>query len=86
MRVLSFGDRVLVFDNRLFKNDIETPLSVTMKPATVVKVHGCISVDDANKILPQTYADTIDVVFDHRPHETSRGHFANFSHTLEPGQ
>lgn len=29
------GSRVLVFDARKYKNDLDTPLSVTMCPATV---------------------------------------------------
>ena len=30
------GSRVLVFDGRIFKNDKDTPLSMTMRPAIVV--------------------------------------------------
>lgn len=33
------GMRVLVFDSRLYKDDVKTPLSVTMQPATVLKVY-----------------------------------------------
>jgi hypothetical protein len=51
--------KVLVFDHLLFKNDIDTPLSMTMKPATVV------AEDDK----------TVDVIFDHRPEIISHNHF-----------
>jgi hypothetical protein len=57
--------KVLVFDPLLFKNDIETPLSFTMRPATIVKHYG-----------DKDY-DLVDVVFDHRPEKVSRGHFVN---------
>jgi len=64
------GVRVLVFDYRLFKCDIETPLSHTMRPATVVCRYG--RVDEWNGIQ---YPDLVDVVFDHRPERVSCGHF-----------
>jgi hypothetical protein len=33
------GMRVLVFDSRLYKDDVKTPPKVTWKPATVEKVY-----------------------------------------------
>lgn len=66
------GDRVIVFDHRLFDNDKTTPLSVTMRPATVLRRYGkkC-----HYPISEETYfyPDLIDVDFDHRGE--SNGHF-----------
>jgi len=62
------GTRVLVGDQRLYKNDKDTPLSVTQKPATIVCRYGYISERFGN------YPDCVDVLFDHRP-EISKGHF-----------
>lgn len=66
------GDRVLVFDSRLFKNDRDTPLSVTMKPATVIRRYGYRS-----PLFGWEYPDCCDVLFDHRPEQESRGHFTD---------
>jgi hypothetical protein len=60
------GTRILVFDHLLFKNDVETPLKVTMKAATVVSNYSY-----RNK----SYVNLVDVIFDHRPNEISKGHF-----------
>lgn len=78
------GDRVKVFDGRIYKNDRETP--DCFKQATVVCRYGCQfpSICTPEKIktmseffvnLPWNYDDVIDVIFDHRPDEISRGHF-----------
>lgn len=67
------GDRVMVFDRRLFKNDRATPLSVTVKPATVVRRYGKRSPFNQEWVYP----DLVDVLFDHRPGEESCGHFTN---------
>ena len=63
------GTRVMVFDMHLYKNDIETPFSVTMKPATVLRWYG-----KRSNFGGWTDGDLIDVKFDHRAEE-SRGHF-----------
>jgi|HubBroStandDraft_2_1064218.scaffolds.fasta_scaffold868868_1 hypothetical protein len=63
-------DRVLVFDHRLFKDDVSTPISYTMKPATVVRRYGI-------KHNDMIYPDLIDVVFDHRPETVSVSHFTS---------
>lgn len=70
-RILMPGDRVEVFDNTLFCDDISTPLSVTMKPATIVCRYG-------RKSQFGIYPDLVDVVFDHRPERVSKAHFTNF--------
>jgi len=62
--------RVLVFDASLFVDDVKTPLSHTMKPATVTRRYGYRSVYNKNWI----YDDLVDVVFDHNG-SPSRGHF-----------
>lgn len=69
------GDRVLVFDYLLFKNDISTPLSVTMKPATVICRYGMWSGWYENERY--CYPDLVDVKFDHRPELISHGHFTS---------
>ena len=70
------GDRVLVFDHRLYKNDRQTPLTTTMRPATVIRYYGKYC-----KGLQCFYPDLIDVVFDHRPQQESKGHFLT---SIEP--
>jgi hypothetical protein len=67
------GDRVQAFDWTLFKNDHDTPLSVTMKPATVVRRYGRLP----TRLSPWNYPDLVDVVFDHRPERESQGHFTD---------
>ena len=66
------GDRVKVFDMLLFVDDVTTPLSLTMQPATVI--HG-------NYTDPKRRGDDeemIDVRFDRedRRIKESHGHFA----------
>lgn len=79
------GDRVKVFDARLFENDRDTPLSYTMQPATVVCRYGFKTVyrgdvvyDDAGRKFGEEqvwlYPDMVDVVFDRDGFE-SHGHF-----------
>lgn len=60
------GSRVKVFDHRLFIDDESTPLSITMKAATVIKCHP--SAHNEEETL-------VDVEFDYRPGEISRCHF-----------
>lgn len=81
------GDRVIVFDSTLFKNDIDTPLSYTMRPGTIVCRYGyhpywrqgfC----DLRDLYPGgyqvwKYPDLVDINFDHRPDKISHGHFTD---------
>jgi hypothetical protein len=81
------GDRVLGFDNRLYVNDRVTPLSVTMKPATIICRYGYVSYD-MMRILGWSYEtaqypDLCDIKFDHRPDEISKAHFTVFLKRLE---
>jgi hypothetical protein len=81
------GDKVLVFDSSIYINDIVTPLSVTLRPATVVCRYGektishmnCVHYWDSPICEPDTwlYPDIVDVVFDHRPERVSHGHFTD---------
>jgi hypothetical protein len=66
------GDRVKVFDHWLYKDDRETPLSVTVKEATVIRRYG-----KRSEYSGHIYPDLVDVEFDHRPGEESRGHFTS---------
>ena len=66
------NSKVLVFDPRLFKDDISTPLSFTMRSAKVIKRYG-----ERSKYNPQwIYPDLVDVIFDYDKF-LSRGHFTN---------
>jgi hypothetical protein len=69
--VIMPGDRVIVFDTRLYVDDRTTPLTHTMRPATVLRRYGFRS--DRFGVYP----DCVDVRFDHRPEE-SRGHFTDY--------
>ena len=62
------GDRVVVFDPTLWKNDRDTPPSKTFQLATVVCYYGIKSK------LYGNYPSLIDVVFDHDG-RLSKGHF-----------
>jgi hypothetical protein len=61
------GDRVMVFDNRLYVDDIQTPLQITMQPALVLRRYG-------KKNQFGTYPDLLDVWFMRDGYE-SKGHF-----------
>lgn len=63
-------DKVLAYDNTLYKNDKDTPLSMTMKSATVLCRYGYRSTYNPNWIYP----DLVDVIFDHNK-RISKGHF-----------
>ena len=67
------GTRVKAFDTTLYKNDKLTPLSMTMKPATVVCRYGYRSYYHPEWVYP----DLVDVKFDHRKDYISHGHFTN---------
>jgi len=69
------GTRVIVFDNLLYRDDVSTPLSVTMKPATVVRHYGKVEEKYSCDLSLGPYTSMVDVVFDHRPERESRGHF-----------
>jgi hypothetical protein len=71
------GSRVMVFDHRLYKDDFSTPLSETMRPATVVCRYGSKVWYPRFMTKPWLYPDLVDVVFDHRPDAVSRGHFTD---------
>ena len=67
---LMHGDRVMVFDHRLYRYDVSTPISMTMKPATIVCRYGM-------RDGYWTWEDLCDVIFDHRPGELSKAHFTS---------
>ena len=68
------GTRVLVFDPRLSVDDVKTPLTTTMQPATVLRRYGYKTKPDFMTETGWTYPDVVDVRFDHDGRE-SRGHF-----------
>ena len=74
------GSRVLVFDWRLYKDDVSTPLTHTMRPGTVVSRYGSQVVYSEGD-QPCRYPDLVDVRFDHSPGDVSREHF---THLVEP--
>lgn len=63
------GTRLMVFNHRVYKNDKDTPLSVTVQPATVLRWYGKI-----NKY--GIYPSLVDVKFDSDERE-SKAHFAD---------
>lgn len=72
------GDRVLVFDSSLFENDVKTPLSYTMRPATVVCRYGKVAQHfPISDMTLGPYPDLVDVIFDHKPKLVSHGHFTS---------
>jgi hypothetical protein len=73
------GDRVFVFDHRLFKDDSSTPLSMTMKPATIIRRYG----ERKSGII---YEDLVDVLFDHRSGIESKAHFTWSFDLIEHGE
>lgn len=71
--ILFPGTRVKVFDHRLFKDDRSTPLSVTMRPATVVRWYGTPAY--ASSFGP--YENLIDIIFDGDEPAESRAHIVS---------
>lgn len=69
--MIQIGSRVKVFDGTLFINDTKTPLSFTVRLATVTRRYSYQSTYNPDWIYP----DVVDVCFDHRPHQISHGHF-----------
>lgn len=67
------GTLVRVFDTRLYKDDVSTPLSYTMRFATVLRWYGKKSVYSGQTV---TYPSLIDVRFLHDKRE-SKAHFAD---------
>lgn len=65
------GTRAVVFDPRLYRDDWSTPLSRTMRPATVICWYGYRSKHCG------LYPSIIDVLFDGDV-EPSRGHLTEF--------
>ena len=68
------GTRVMVFDPRLFEDDVSTPLSHTVRPATVKRWYGKLRCRSRCGIVAR---NLVDVEFDYRPGEVSPGHFAD---------
>jgi hypothetical protein len=74
MKEIMHGDRVLVFDSLLYKDDVSTPPSHTIRVATVACRYRLKQAAKAN--WPERiYDDLCDVVFDHRPDVVSKAHF-----------
>ena len=72
------GARVKAFDHILFKEDVSTPLSTTMKTGTVIKRYSCYSLS-----IDSYYPDLVDIRMDYcrfshlegEERYMSRGHF-----------
>lgn len=77
------GTRVKIFDHRLYKDDKKTPLSMTMKEATVIRHYGEQARSYGEDLVLGPYSSCIDVVFDHRPESESKGHATWGIHILE---
>ncbi len=77
------GARVIAFDHLLYMDDIRTPLSYTMRPATVVARYGQSAEHlRLSDVTLGPYPDLVDVLFDHRPERVSKGHFTDGVHLL----
>lgn len=72
------GDRVKVFDSLLFEDDVITPLSHTVRPATVVRRY----IHPPTEFSPGT-DDVVDVIFDHRSDRESKGHFTDALYPID---
>lgn len=71
------GDRIKLFDPLLFKDDISTPLSHTIRPTTVIRRYKKqVKIFNTQKPV---YDDLIDVIFDHRPNKISFAHFTHMA-------
>ena len=70
------GDRVKAFDSRRFIDDVTTPPSVTMRPATVVCRYGRITRHWTDEGKEYKYPDLVDICFDGDLLD-SHGHFTN---------
>jgi hypothetical protein len=66
------GDRVTVFDSRLFIDDVTTPLCVTLRATVVVRRYGVKALVLGHSVA---YPDLCDVIFDYDPGKMSFGHF-----------
>ncbi len=72
------GCRVLAFDPTLYKDDLNTPLSHTVRPATVLQRYGIIGYESTHSGWVLPHPDVVDLRFDHRPERVSRAHFTKF--------
>lgn len=69
------GTRVRVFDSRLYRGDVKTPLSITMQTGVVMAWYGRTANTKAGGSQFGPYPSLIDVKFD-RDGYVSRCHFA----------
>ena len=77
------GTRIKTFDSRLYKDDISTPLDVTIKSGTVIKWYGYVSEWMEKEFGREVakYPELIDIKFDHSE-KISHGHFIDFVEIL----
>ena len=68
------GTRVKAFDHLLQKGNVSIPISYAFRPGTVVKRYGKLK-KNYNDFCLGPYPDLVDIKFDHRPDQISRGHF-----------
>jgi hypothetical protein len=66
--------RVDVFDPSLFIDDVTTPCTKTIRPATVIRRYMHPACGLPENVEPQE-EDCVDVRFDHRQEQISHGHF-----------
>lgn len=78
------GQRVMVYDYSLFKDDVKTPFIQLFRPATVVCWYGKPEVHyPVCDLKLGPYPNLVDVIFDHRPNQVSHGHFGDGVETWE---
>ena len=83
MKDIMPGSRVMVFDPLLFRDDVSTPLSVTVRSALVERRYGYRVTEFCGESVDWRYPDCVDVRFDHRPDRISHGHFTDGVRAIE---
>lgn len=82
-KIFKQGQRVMVYDSHLFKDDKLTPCIDLMLPATVVCWYGKPTTRYSDDLTLGPYPSLVDVIFDHRPERVSHGHGGDSIETLE---
>lgn len=81
MRTFYPGTRVKVFDHRRFRDDLTTPLSLTMRDGTVLAWYGRPLKVYSEDLSLGPYESLIDVLFDGDA-SPAHGHFTDFAELL----
>ena len=69
---IKIGDKILEFDSRLYVDDEQIPLSLTMQDGVIVDIH----TEELNN-SPGKYIHIADIRFDWKPEDISHGHLVD---------